>query len=181
MTSRAQKSPELIRAKIIDGPAIRSLNEWLRLAPPKQKEKHWKDYRSAKELGQSWLRNRVPAMPIESSELLRSHKITVGFRPAAGIVEAETKIDEFGGPRNSDIVVLGDSTAGRILLAVEAKADEEFAKPIADELKALEATSKKPERVKRLTAAVLNRDVDFHVQSLRYQLNHALAATAIEA
>lgn len=181
MTSQSHNSADLIRAKSIDGPVIRSLDNWLKLAPPRQKERHWKDFRSAKELAQAWLRDRVPAMPIEYTELLRSHKDTSGFKPTVGIVEAEIKIDEFGGPRNSDMIVIGNARTDRILLAIEAKADEEFAKPIADELKGLKAPSNKPDRVKRLAAAVLNRRVDSHVESLRYQLLHALAATAIEA
>ena len=181
MISPSHKSLDLIRAKSIDGPVIQSLDDWSKLAPPMQKEKHWKNFRSAKELAQAWLRDGVPSMPIEYVELLRSHKDTTGFKPTVGIAEAEIKIDEFGGPRNSDMVIIGNVREMQILLAVEAKADEEFAKPIADELKGLTAPSNKPDRVRRLAAGVLNRSVDSHVESLRYQLLHALAATAIEA
>ncbi len=181
MTSKRNNLSDLIRAKTITGEIIRSLDDWLRLAPPRQGEAHWRDFRSAKELAQSWLRNGEPAMPIEYAELLRSHRDTRSFKPTVGIAEMEIRIDEFGGPRNSDMVVIGKSGRSKILLAVEAKADEEFAKTIADELRGLPPNSNKPERVARLAAGVLNRELDPSLTSLRYQLLHALAATAIEA
>jgi hypothetical protein len=181
MTSKRNEPSDLIRARTITGEFIRSLDDWLILAPPRQGEVHWQDFRSAKELAQSWLRNGQPAMPVEYTELLRTHRDTRSFEPIVAIAEMEIRIDEFGGPRNSDMVVIGQSGRSKILLAVEAKADEEFAKTIADELRGLPPNSNKPERVARLAAGVLNRNLDPNLTSLRYQLLHALAATAIEA
>lgn len=171
----------LIRAKSKDGATIRSVQEWYELAPPKKPLIQWQDFRSAKELAQSWLHDGVPSMPIEYTELLHSHALTRHFEPETAIAEVEIPIDEFFGPRNSDLVVIGKSNRHPIVLAVEAKADEEFAKTIAAEMQGLSTKSNKPERMERLVAAVLNRPLDDHVNSLRYQLLHSLAATAIKA
>ena len=171
----------LIRAKSTDGAAIRCVQEWREHAPPKKPLIQWQDFRSAKELARSWLRYGVPSMPIEYSELLHSHKLTRRFEPEIAIAEVEIRIDEFFGPRNSDLVVIGKASRQPIVLAVEAKADEEFAKIIAAEMQRLSTKSNKPERMARLVAAILDRPLDTHVNSLRYQLLHSLAATAIKA
>ena len=171
----------VVRAKSLNGPMIRSIQEWYSLAPPKKPLIQWKDFRSAKELAQAWLRSSSPAMPVEYSELLRSHELTRNFVVENAFAEAKIRIDEFRNPRNSDMVVIGKSKRHPILLAIEAKADEEYADRIEDELKGLTANSNKPERVERLTAAVFARSVDQYVMSIRYQLLHSLAATAIEA
>lgn len=171
----------LIRAKTTHGAAIRTIQEWYALAPPKKPLIQWQDFHSAKELAQAWLRDGSPAMPIEYSELLRSHALTRRFEPETALAEVEIPIDEFFGPRNSDLVVIGKANRQHIVLAVEAKADEEFAKTIAAEMQGLSTKSNKPERMARLVTAVLNRQLDAHVNSLRYQLLHSLAATAIKA
>lgn len=171
----------LIRAKSYDGAVIRCVQEWRELAPPKKPLIQWQDFHSAKELAQAWLREGSPAMPYEYSTLLQSHVITRRFKPECAIAEVEIRIDEFYGPRNSDLVVIGTANRHPIVLAVEAKADEEFAKTVGREMLGLPMTSNKPERIARLVAAVLNRSLDAHVSTLRYQLLHSLAATAIKA
>lgn len=120
-------------------------------------------------------------MPVEYKELLRSSKETRKFEASVAYAEVAIAIDEFGGPRNSDMVVIGEAGRNRVCLAVEAKGYESFAEVIRDELTGLSDTSKKPERVGRLVSAVLQRKLDAHVMTLRYQLLHSLAATAIEA
>lgn len=181
MTVRESTHSSLVRAKTINGRPIHNLDAWYKFAPPKKPKIQWKDFRSAKELARAWLRGSTPEMPVEYSKLLSSLGLTSGFIPEVAIAEVEIRIDQFGGPRNSDLIVFGHSKKQPILLAVEAKADEGFAEPIADELEDLPEASNKPERVDRLVEAVLNRDVDDHVRTLRYQLLHSLAATAIEA
>lgn len=120
-------------------------------------------------------------MPVEYSQLLGSSRQTRGFLASIAYAEADIAIDGFSGPRNSDMVVLGETHHGRVCLAVEAKADESFAGTIREELLGLKEPSNKPDRVLRLSNAVLQRNVDEHVMMLRYQLLHSLAATAIEA
>lgn len=181
MTSSADTPDTLIRAKKPAGTAIRDLDEWYAYAPPRKPKQQWKDFRSAKELARSWLRDGSPSMPIEYSELLHSLTLTRRFEPEFAIAEVEIPIDEFFGPRNSDLVVIGMAGRHRIVLAVEAKADEEFAKTVAGEMQGLPTRSNKPERVARLVTAVLNRSLNAHVNTLRYQLLHSLAATAIKA
>lgn len=170
-----------VLAKSENGHRINSVETWLQYGGPKKGSKQWKEFRSALELARSWLRDDVPAMPVEYSHLLKTRRETRGFNPTLGLAEVEIAFDDLKPPRNSDMVVIGESKEGRAVLAVEAKADEPFAKLVSDELKDLAKTSGKPERIRRLAAAVLNREVDDHVRSLRYQLLHSLAATAVEA
>ena len=170
-----------VHANSDDGPRINNIEDWRIHGGPKDGDKQWKDFRSAKELARAWLRSDSTAMPVEYFELLSRSNETRGFQPTIGIAEVKIRIDEFGGPRNSDMVVLGEANKGRIVLAVEAKADESFAEPIAKELLGLSENSNKPERIDRLVAGVLNRPIDEQVRLLRYQLLHSLAATAIEA
>lgn len=170
----------VIRANRVDGEVIDCVTQWETLAPPRSSNQ-WRDFRSAKELAQSCFREGLAQTPQEYLELLNSLNETRGFRPTVAYAEAEIDFDEFSGPRNSDLVVLGDSNRGKVCVAVEAKADEEFAKLIDKELQGLSRKSNKRERVKRLSAAVFQRRVDKKVKCLRYQLLHALAATAIEA
>lgn len=170
-----------VLAKSEHGHRINSVETWLQYGGPKKGSKQWKEFRSALELARSWLRDDVPAMPVEYSHLLKTRRETRGFNPTLGLAEVEIAFDDLKPPRNSDMVVIGESKEGRIVLAVEAKADEPFAKLVSDELKGLAKASGKPERIRRLAAAVLNREVDDHVRSLRYQLLHSLAATAVEA
>ena len=120
-------------------------------------------------------------MPVEYSQLLESSKQTQGFRTTIAFAEAEIAIDGFSGPRNSDMVVVGEAKEGRVCLAVEAKADETFAKTIKDELLGLSEASNKPNRISNLANAIFQRDLDEHVMTIRYQLLHSLAATAIES
>lgn len=171
----------VVHAGAIDGTLIRSIDDWKQHAGPVGGAAHWQDYRSAKELAVSWFRSGSLTMPVEYTELLNQCNLTAEFQPSFGIAEMKIRLDEFPGPRNSDLVVVGTSKGQTVLLAIEAKADEEFAGLIGDELKGLPNDSNKPERIERLANAVFKSPINDHVKNLRYQLLHSLAATAIEA
>ena len=159
-----------VEAKEGGGTEINTLDAWLQHGGPKEGEKQWHDFRSAKELAKAWLRHSSPKMPVEYAELLSRRSETRGFRPTLAIAEVSIAIDGFAGPRNSDMVVIGDAGQSRVVLAVEAKADEQFAGTTDDELRRVtNPDSNKPERIDNLSAAVLSKPVDDLVRSLRYQ------------
>lgn len=101
-------------------------------------------------------------------------------------VEAQTRFDQFGGPRNADLLIEGTAAGGRVLISVEAKAGEAFGQTVGEYRSA--ATRKRDsgeptdalERLDGLLARFglsdnLNRD------ELRYQLLSAMAGTVEEA
>ena len=80
-----------------NGKPIRSVKDWLRLAPPKMGIRHWKDGRSAKELATAWFVTGKPNMPKELTKLFESHPLTANFFPELGIPEFVTRLDNFKG------------------------------------------------------------------------------------
>lgn len=161
------------------GESIHSVEDWLRLAPP-QKKWQWKDGRSAKELAKAWTR---ADMPEEFRALLAGNERTAGFAAEYAVPEVVIPLDEFGGnTRHSDLVVYGHTSKEKVVIAVEAKADEPFGtqiKPYYD--KKLNSSSKVPARVDQLLGSIFGRQLDEDNGKLRYQLLHAFAGTLIEA
>ena len=173
-----------VHAKAKSGRKIQNVDDWKNLAGPKGGDSQWKPYRSAMELALSWFRDGTAAMPTEYSTLLGSCPLTEHFRPEVAFPEVEIKFDQFGGPRNSDMIVIGEAKKMRVLLAVEAKADEPFANTVGVEVKKGLKRSKMsgmPKRAEQLAMAVLHRRYDEQVKQLRYQLLNGLAATAVAA
>ena len=105
---------------------IRSIEDWFSYAPPKKGELQWKDKRSAKELARSWFRNNVPKPPDELVSLLEA-KFGAGITFDEAKPECIIELDDFAGEhRNCDLVVLCKAGAKRMVINVEAKADEPF-------------------------------------------------------
>lgn len=167
-----------------DGAIIKSVEDWFRLAPPKEGHEHWKDGRSAKELAKAFFRKGRAAIPAELGTLLSSHPVTKGFAPTHGIAEMVTRLDSFGGEhRNHDLILSDGWPRGRFLICIEAKADESFG-PLVGEHRADKAKvqgSKVPERIDLLSKALFGRPMDEQIAALRYQLLTAVAGTLIEA
>ena len=160
------------------------LDNWLKLAPPAAKEKHWKDGRSSKELARCWYRPAPcdSVLPEAVAELLGPW----GFLPAFGIAEYQGGLDGFGGnTRNHDLLLPGISQSGiKTLVTIEAKADESFGEKLIGDYRAERERvdgSKVPQRIDRLIAALFGRKMDREIASLRYQLLHAVGSTLIEA
>jgi hypothetical protein len=165
-----------------NGEQIRSVDDWFRYAPPRMGSQHWKDGRSAKELAKAWLKTGVPRMPDELDALLRSHPAATGFVVETAMPEMITHLDNFrGGSRNHDLVLLGRSGEQRVLVSVEAKADESFGKLICEELAAAKPSSRVPDRIDLLSRAVFGQPIDQELGNLRYQLLHGIAGALIEA
>jgi hypothetical protein len=197
----------------IEGPGgkrISSLEDWLRYAPPKKREAHWKPGRSAMESARAWLgEDGRPALPEELAELLDSRAPTAGFWPHLAIPELVTRLDDFDGEhRNHDLIAVGDAEGGLTLLAIEAKADESYgnhtvASYLAACARRADERSRKVEiarrmgdpiprpsnaraRVEQLCAAVFGpapdgQEVAERALPVRYQLITAVAGALIEA
>lgn len=176
------------------GELIRSFNDWETHAmPPDRKLKHWKEGRSAFELGRIWMEKGEPCVPAEFLHILESHTATRGTVIGHGITEHET-ILPFGnrGPRCHDLALYAVHNGSGITICIEAKADESFGGTVAEELlKARKRPATRfPERLDWLTRSLLGvpafndegravlSDV---ISGLPYQLFSAIAGTLLEA
>jgi len=161
---------------------IQSVEDWFRFAPPKMGKRQWRDGRSAKELARSWSRNGHSEPPVELVALLETK---FGTRIIFGEAKAECiiKLDEFAGEhRNCDLVVLCNVDAKRMVINIEAKADEPFGEAIGEYYDQKAGSgSNVPARIRQLSLALFGRVPDETIRKLRYQLLHAAAATLIEA
>jgi hypothetical protein len=173
---------------------IRSWCDWEKYAmPPDRKLKHWKEGRSAFELGRIWTAAGEPAVPVALAELLNSHEATQGTVIRSGTTEHETHLPPgTHGPRCHDLALFAEQGHSTVVICVEAKADEPFGATVADELRNAE---KRPvtrfrERLDWLTRSLLGlpafksegRDaVSDQIRNLPYQLLTATAGTLLEA
>ena len=165
------------------GHEIRSVDEWFTWAPPKRGPFHWKDGHSAKELARSWFRSDTAQPPVELVSLLTSTlPFEIVFEEATP--ECTVKLDDFKGEtRNCDLVIVGRAGAQRIVISVEAKADEPFGSATVGHYydEKVGSSSKVPERIVQLSQAIFGRHPDEVIRGLRYQLLHSAAASLIEA
>lgn len=173
---------------------IDSFTDWAEHAlPPDRRALHWKEGRSAFELGRSWTTNGAPTVPLDLFQLLESHEGTKRTVIQSGITEHETTLP-FGdrGPRCHDLALRAQRDDCVMTICIEAKADEPFGRSVADEFrKAKERpVTRFPERLDWLTRSLLGipafKDDERVVLSdvvsgLSYQLLTAVAGTLIEA
>jgi hypothetical protein len=189
-------SPAKVRVLAPDGHHIATLAEWLDHAPPKSREAQWRDGRSAKELARAWSGGPVPD---DLARFLKRHPATAGFEAEVAFAEHCTALDAFGEPRNHDLVLVGTSGGARVVVGVEAKADEGFGTLTVGAYRERERAknetraeagkriSRVPERIDHLCRALFGETLDDagprrdDIAGLRYQLLTALAGTAIEA
>lgn len=166
-----------LTGKFENGREILDVDSWFRFAPPAKGAVQWKDYRSAKELARAWCRYGIPRLPEEVLSIL-GHTRTRGLRVEQAVAEMEIPFDSFGGPRNADLAFWGNAQKERIVVTVEAKADEEFGKTIEVQRSSGKSNgSNIRTRVDSLLQRVMARELDDSNRSLRYQLFHALIAT----
>ncbi|MDF2653266.1 MAG: hypothetical protein K0Q73_9071, partial [Paenibacillus sp.] len=135
-----------------------------------------KDGRSAKELAKAWMTKYGPKMPSDLTDLLS------GFHAERGIPECETKLDDLkGSGRKHDMIVMGNAKGKKTFIAIEAKVDESFGEVVSDYIIKSEKANPRSqirERIKHISEAIFGSK---DVESLRYQLLHAIAGTLIEA
>jgi len=164
------------------GHEIRTLEQWCEAMPPRLREKQWEEGRSAKELARAWMLGDEVAVPEELERLLETNSEFSGTRLLEARPEEETRLDDFRGMgRVSDLLLIGERAGERVVISVEAKADESFGPTIDDYL-----GTDRPEksnasaRVQQLARAVFGLEAQ-EIGSLRYQLLHAVAGTLIAA
>jgi len=75
------------------GETIRSFSDWEKYAlPPGRRALHWKEGRSACELGRAWTAAGEPRTPLALHQLLESHEGTRDTVISSGITEHETSL-----------------------------------------------------------------------------------------
>lgn len=171
-----------VRIRNQSGQEIKSLDDWFQFAPPKRGAVHWQDFRSAKELARSWLRNGTTEAPEELKELLSS-KFGGQVRFIEGIPECVVRLDNFRGEqRHCDLVAYCHTESVRIVVSIEAKAHEPFGDATVGAYydSKLATRSNVPLRIQNLSASLFGR-FDTEIRSLRYQLLHSATAALIEA
>jgi hypothetical protein len=188
-----------VQIKSHAGTQIRSFLDWEKHSLPDERKQHWKEGRSACELGQSWTAAGEPSVPPELAQLLESHEGTRGIVILSGITEHETPLP-FGnrGPRCHDLALRAEQDGHAVTVCIEAKADESFGGTVAKELlraRTRARTSKQlrtrfPERLDWLTRSLLGFPafedekllvLSAAVAELPYQLLSAIGGTLLEA
>ena len=151
------------------------------IAPPKMGARHWQDGRSAKELAKAWFATGKPRMPKDLAKAFESYPLTSAFFPELGIPEYITRLDNFKGEhRNHDMILIGHSGRNKLLVSIEAKADETFG-DIISKKGSTNPRSNIYKRIDLLSLAIFGRTINEHIGKLHYQLLTGIAGTLIEA
>jgi hypothetical protein len=161
---------------------ITTLEEWREHAPPKGKDAQWEEGRSAKEVAKDWTKTPdLPAPPHDLIALLNAHPAFANLSIDTATPEERLAFDDLPGEvRNADLTLRCTRGAERILISIEAKADESLggsvqqARASAQTRREAGHRSNADLRANQLCAAVLRLPPD-HPCSLPYQ---ALSATA---
>ena len=120
-------------------------------------------------------------MPQELKNILQSHPLTRNFIPDFAIPEYVTRLDNFFGEhRNHDLIINGMSDDLKVLISIEAKADESFGELICN-VGSKNPNSKIPQRLELLKNSIFGRTIDDVIGNVRYQLLTGVAGALIEA
>ena len=172
--------PKIFTLKSKDGKVINSVDEWFKYAPPQQREKHWKNGRSAKELAKAFFQTGRLKVPNELESFFKCTPVLADFVPSLGIPEYTTSLDNFpGGKRNHDLIIIGYSNKIKVAIAIEAKADETFGKEI-HEIKFKEG-SNNLKRIEMLLRSLFDEIDNERAKRIRYQLLTGVTGALIEA
>lgn len=161
------------------GDPLHSHGGWRARLDPKNRRKGT----SAPTLAEVW------AGPLEMFGALRHQPVLGGLQVDEVIVEGQSAVDQFSGPRNHDLIVRGQlPSTDRVVVCVEAKAGESLGATVGEQSKAAgaakskNASSNAPARLDGLLKRFVPYPPDEpRVQQLRYQLLTALAGTLSEA
>jgi hypothetical protein len=167
------------------GKEIRDVRSWGTHAKPASKT-HWKKGRSAMELARSWTSDHGPrALKV----LLDQVTGTAGFETERGVAEAQTRFDGFRGPRNHNLLLVGEAAGGRTVVSIEGRVDEGFGQTLEQYRNAARRRIGRNEptdalaRLQGLTQAIAGWEAGAAPQrlKLRYQLFSAVAGTVAAA
>ena len=152
---------------------ITTVEEWYQFAPPKAKEKHWKDGRSAKSLALFMTdKNQVKKLEDILVELEYDTNGVISCTP-----EANTVLPCKGNGRNHDLLMIGED----FVVGIEAKVSEPFGEEISTEL--IEASDNKKGRIDKLANELFGCKINEVKDGLelRYQLLTGVYGTLLEA
>ncbi len=76
-----------------------------------------------------------PSVPDELRTCLDTNAVTRNASIEAGYAECVTSLDSFGEGRHHDLVLIGSANEHRVLISIEAKADESFDELISARLR----------------------------------------------
>lgn len=157
---------EISKTNIITTP-----EQWMQFAPPKDKEKHWKDGRSAKSLAM-FMTDTIQVKKLENvlNELGYNSKGIVSCTP-----EANTVLPGRGNGRNHDLLMIGKD----FVVGIEAKVSEPFGKSISNEL--IDASENKRYRINALAKELFGCEINADNEVLKYQLLTGIVGTLREA
>jgi len=171
---------------VVTGRKGEKITDWRAWTRPK-KDFQGRAGRSAMELARAWFVSPMPVCPREIADLLASHPRAAGLTLVEGIPEHVTSLPERGEGRNHDLLLLGHSGSGSVVLSVEAKVDESFGETIGtywNKGKRSAIPTRAPERIQALLSMAFGAAAHPDTapwQGLRYQLLTAVTGTAIEA
>jgi len=173
-------------------PTVASVVEWRKQWSPQMGLRQWQNGKSAKELAKAWFRTAGRAeVPPGFRSLLESHLATRELVIESVVGEPTIPLDA-GRRRHSDLVLKGNAAEVPMLIHVEAKADEEFAKTCEAAWKTAlrkEPKSTLPDRMSRLCHLLFGtkdferclENMPASLRQLRYQLLYGVAATILDA
>ncbi len=139
------------------------------------RDKHWKDGRSAKLMATTWESGR-PALPAEITATLAGTPLS-SFEAILAIPEYQVPLPGGSRPSQNDLFLLGQVGDDLAVIMVEGKVDETFGPTVAEWIE--EGSKGKQTRLDYLTGLLgLQGAVPDEV---RYQLLHRTASAIIEA
>lgn len=154
-----------MKIDIYKGQEINSIEEWGNYARPKS-DKHWKDGRSAKEMAKLALSDDFRNIISTILKELSIHETSYKCEP-----EAKTCFGKGfgkGGPRNHDLLMIGNES----VIGIEAKVSESFDKKVSE---------KSTARVDALIKFLYGKDIEINKDKLFYQLLTSSVGTIKEA
>lgn len=171
----------MIRCKNLEPcDTIETIYEWFYKCPPKGKDNHWKDGRSAKETAKHWLH----AIPQAFREILKDKNLI--YEQCSP--EYVSKFDGYKGEgRNHDLLIIAkDNNQNPLVISIESKADEPFGDTVKKKTEAALDAKKKnqnsraKERIEELWLCLFGETIDENA-TIKYQLMTAVAGTICEA
>jgi len=161
------------------GRKLANLEDWAQVFSDSDKEKHWKEGRSAYTLATYMLEENGAEEIQHIARVVLDKKVTLD----KGIPELEVKFDDFGQGRVHDVGIWGHTEDNKtVFIGVEAKVDEPFGSTIAEEYlaaKVVELNGDKTHKIERIDNLLkqLIKTITRKTFELRYQLLHAAAGT----
>lgn len=172
---------------------ITDLESWKTAFIEVDKEKNWKEGRSACTLAKYFTTPNIEES--YGIKKIKEYLKALGFsnpRFESAEIEHPSPFDKYSRPRMQDLVIKGESEKGRILACIEAKVDEKFGNEVLNQAykkakqdKIKYPNSNRQKRIEELCDKYLNVSAESinsePENNIRYQLLHYLAGSICEA